>query len=111
MAWKEARASWCGYVRSMLYKYPARAAKADSLDNIDLWEYEAVAQALAESESWPNGDHIRRLVDMVFFKQSHTLVGAAQRIPCSYETAKRWQQKFIRTVATHFKCEGLYIKK
>ena len=36
-----------------------------------------------------------------------SLHGAAITIPCDYETAKRWQQQFIREVAKNFCCNGL----
>ena len=33
--------------------------------------------------------------------------GAALEVSCSYATAKRWQQEFIRKVARNFKCDSL----
>ena len=47
------------------------------------------------------------IIDLVFFKKTHKLAGAAMQIPCGYETAKRWQQDFIREVARNIKCDGL----
>lgn len=107
MARRKNKDPWWGYVKAMIRRYPARNSNAEWLCGLDLAEYEAVRQALDDTERWPNGDCVRRLVDMVFFRQSHTLSGAAQRIPCGYETAKRWQQKFVRQVASNFRCDGL----
>ena len=60
---------------------------------------EAVQQAIRETERRPNGTHRLRVVELVYFKRSHTLQGAALMVPCSYRTAKRWHRDFICQVA------------
>lgn len=92
------KAKWWGYVKSMMYRYPDH-------DNAD--ECAAVAAALEQTKRDANGADKLRLVELVFFKKTHKLVGAAMLIPCDYETAKRWQQQFIRRVAANFVCIGL----
>lgn len=47
------------------------------------------------------------MIDLVYFKKTHKLAGAALQIPCSYQTARNWQQDFIREVARNIRCDGL----
>ena len=63
-------------------------------------EYDAVLGAARDvMRECHTGEERLRLIDMVFWRGSHTLQGAAQQIPVSYETAKRWQRDFIIRVA------------
>lgn len=48
-----------------------------------------------------------QLVEMVLFRQSHKVPGAALQIPCSERTALRWHGDFIREIAAHFTCDSL----
>lgn len=93
------RYTWWAYVRNFLSKYPSDT-------NPD--ETRAVQDAIAETLTLVDGEERLKVIDMVFFRETHTLQGAALNIPCSYETAKRWQQQFIRCVARHFSCNGLF---
>lgn len=65
-------------------------------------EREAVCRAKEATCALADGKDRLRLVEMVFFKQTHTLDGAAQEIPCSLRTARRWHRDFIRQVAKEF---------
>lgn len=40
-----------------------------------------------------------KVVDLIYWKQSKTVVGAAMEIPCHQNTAGMWQAEFIRLVA------------
>lgn len=71
------------------------------------FENQAVRAAMEHTQNMDNGPDRMRVVSMVFFEKTHTLAGAALAIPCGYETAKRWQQDFIREVARNFSCEKL----
>ena len=86
---------WWGYVREVLRRYP---------DRVTAGEAEAISRAIEQTKHIQGGERRLELIEMVFFRQTHTLRGAAMRIPCDYETAKRWQQQFIRLVA---KARGL----
>lgn len=92
------RCSWWSYVKNMVRRYPDK-------DNDD--ERAAVAAAIAQTERMSNGSDQLKLVKMVLIAQTHTLSGAALQVPCCYETAKRWQQQFIKRVAENFRCDGL----
>lgn len=63
-------------------------------------EYDAVLGAARETK-WEYANHDKRidLINMVYWKQTHTLHGAAMALYIDYETAKRWQQDFILRVA------------
>ena len=50
-------------------------------------EYEAVRKAIEATERVPGGRDRIKVIDLVFWRRSHTLEGAALTIPCSYRTA------------------------
>ena len=78
---------------------PTERAALRSLPPQERREYEAVEQALWETASLPDGAARVRIIDLVFWRQSHTLEGAAQAVHLSYRTARRRQNEFIRLVA------------
>lgn len=84
------REAWWGYVREMLRRYPQKTTHG---------ELKAIQTAMEKTKALPDGEERIAVVKMVFFDRTHTLYGAATNIPCSYETAKRWQRQFIREVA------------
>ena len=43
-----------------------------------------------------------KIIDLVFWKRSHTLDGAALAIPCSYQTAQQYHADFIHLVAKFY---------
>ena len=92
------RFGWWPYVKDMLRRYP-------DLTNDD--ETRAVTAAIESTQRLIDGDDRMKVIRMVFFRQTHTLQGAALNVPCSYETAKIWTQQFIRLVAKSFECHGL----
>lgn len=61
-------------------------------------EYEAVRKAIEATERMPGGRDRIKVIDLVFWRRSHTLEGAALTIPCSYRTAQRYHEEFIRQV-------------
>lgn len=70
-------------------------------------EYDAVYQASRQTmreHRW-NGAERLQLIDMVYWRQSHKLEGAAMVLNISYGTAKNWHNDFIVCVAV---CMGLY---
>jgi hypothetical protein len=60
--------------------------------------YEAVTKAVEQTKKLRNGAERLRLIDMVFWKQSHTLDGAAYAIGYSYDQAKLYHRDFLRLV-------------
>lgn len=67
-------------------------------------EYDAVTQAIELTKRRQNGTDRLALIDLVFWKQSHTLEGAALKLHLSDTTAKRYHTEFIRLVGF---CYGL----
>lgn len=63
-------------------------------------EYEAVEAALNITAAYENGGEILKFIDMVFFRKTHTLVGAANMLYISQRTGEEWHRQFIRLVAS-----------
>ena len=61
-------------------------------------EYDAVSQAIQKTMLLRTGQERLKLIDMVFWKQSHTLEGAGYALFISSVTAQRWHSDFIRLV-------------
>lgn len=94
------RYGWWGYVRWVIRKYPER--ENQTLEGVEKKEQEAVEAAVKEFLNNENGQEKLKVVQLVMFNKTHTLEGAAMVVPCSYETAKRWVQQFIRLVAKNY---------
>lgn len=109
------KAKWWGYIRRILYDYPRMRQELDILrravsmagpveesilsalalpDELEQRELNAVEAVLTASD-----EDARKLIDMIFFRQTHTLQGAALALHMSYTAAKERQQWFIRSVA------------
>lgn len=94
------RYAWWGYVKDMIRKYPGRAGKDLSITQHR--EYEAVREALEETKHLHEGETRLKIIKLVFWDKSHTLVGAAEEVFCSYETAVNYHGQFIKLVAQKF---------
>jgi len=92
------RYAWWGYVREILRRYPKKTTAQEGA---------AVRYAIERAQHEEGGGQCMEIVRMVFFDKTHTLQGAAQRANCDYETAKRWQRRFMHWVAEGFRCDGL----
>lgn len=84
----------------MIRQYPAREGKYIQGKALD--ERMAVQRAIDQTMKLDNGQDRLRVVDLVFFKQTHTLEGAALMVPCHYETARHWHTDFIKLVAKEY---------
>lgn len=126
------RYDWWPYVKGMIRRYPALrlelqerqeqsvipsysgvAVKSGSSRSTELTairelpttkqrEYEAVHRAIEATERMNASRDRLRVIDLVFWKQSHTLSGAALTIPCHYNTAQKYHSDFILTVAAFY---------
>lgn len=65
-------------------------------------EYEAVSMAIAVTGRMKTGRYRLKVIDLVFWKRSHTLEGAALMVPCSYDTAQNYHADFIKLVAKYY---------
>ncbi len=78
---------------------PVERAVVDRLTDQEQRRYDAVSAALEETGRMRDGQQRIRLIERVYFRRSHTLYGAAQEVPVSEITAKRWNGQFVRLVA------------
>lgn len=65
-------------------------------------EYDAVRKAVAETKILVTGKERIKLIDLVFWKRSHTLSGAAYKLNLSETTAQRYHSDFIYLVAEKY---------
>lgn len=126
------RYDWWPYVKGMIRRYPALKAELQELHTQSVTsnysgvsvrsgssrtaevtairelpttkqrEYEAVRQAIAATERMAASRDRLRIIDLVFWKRSHTLSGAALTIPCHYNTAQKYHADFILAVAAFY---------
>ena len=68
-------------------------------------ELEAVEKAVRVTRRGPDGKLRVKVVEMVYFRGTHTIDGAAQNVHVSYQTAWRWTDNFIRMVGKNLGCE------
>ena len=79
------------------------AAAMRQLSPVKMREYEAVLKAVEAAGSVPGNGHLRmKLVEMVYFKRTHTLEGVCQVLHISYGTAKNYNHDFLCCVAKNF---------
>lgn len=94
------RYRWWGYIKSIIRSYPS--LKGRQCQGTALKEQLAVEKAIEQTERMENGRERLQVIDLVFFKQTHTLEGAALMVPCSYDTAQKYHAQFIKAVAKNF---------
>nr|DAO39298.1 MAG TPA: hypothetical protein [Bacteriophage sp.] len=85
------RYGWWPYAKWMIRSY-----KGDSLMTKD--ERAAVEDAVEETGQLADGAERLRLIDLVLWKRTHTLQGAALACYVSERTAQEWHRQFIRLV-------------
>lgn len=122
------REKWWGYVKACIRDYPAvcqeletrkRAASDSGPARPTEWEallhlegeqvlqgqrareFCGVRNAVRETAGLKDGPERLRMIEMVFWKRSHTLSGAALECHVSMRTARRWHGDFIRLAAYH----------
>ena len=96
------RKAWWGYVKSFIRKYKYLKDGGDDLTETEHREVDAVEAAVVFTKGLNDGELRVQLVDIIFWKRTHTLEGAAMILHVSERTARRWHTEFIRTVAKEF---------
>lgn len=94
------RYGWWGYAKWMVRSY-----KGGTLMTRE--EIDAVDAAVEETKQIPDGAERLKLIDLVLWKRTHTLQGAAMVVYVSERTAQEWHRQFIYLVAEK---RGLYSK-
>lgn len=97
------RKAWWGYVKSFIRKYKfLKDMESKEMTETEMREVDAVKAAVETTANMNDGDVRIKLVDIIFWKRTHTLEGAAMILHISERTARRWHTEFIRTVAKEF---------
>ena len=65
-------------------------------------EYEAVRRAIEATKRMTNGAQRLRIIELVYWKRSHTVEGAAMRVGYSTDRGKQLHGEFIRLVAKNY---------
>ena len=79
------------------------SAAMRQLSQVKMREYEAVRKAVEAAGAVPGNGYLRvKLVEMVYFKRTHTLEGVCQVLHISYGTAKNYNHDFLCCVAKNF---------
>ncbi len=84
------RYDWWGYAKGMIRRYPGAVTAR---------ERRAVSEAVRQTLAMPDGEARMHLVDVIFWRRSHTLSGAAELCHVSERTARRWHTDFILLTA------------
>lgn len=88
---------WWSYIKEVIRHYPSQR-NAD-LHGVDKLNHDAVQAAVEATERMEDGEDRMKLIKLVYWDGTHTIDGAAQKIPCGRRTAMRMQRNFFETVA------------
>ncbi len=89
---------WRREARKALREYPKSKRRGESTAAVD--------RALEMQKGYYNADARLRMVDMVYFRQTHTLQGAAVSVEYSIETVKKWNLEIMTAVYVALQYEG-----
>ncbi len=90
---------WWGYMKYIVRKYGSGREPASDLERR---ETEAVRRAVDETFRTRDGASRIEFIEMIYWRRSHSLQGAAMKIGISERTGLRWHGEFIKTVAAEF---------
>lgn len=65
-------------------------------------EYEAVRRAVEHTKQFRNGKERLEIIDLMYWKNSHTLAGAGLKVGYGYDRAKQIHKEFVVAVATYY---------
>lgn len=126
------RYKWWGYIRGVVRAYPELKREYEELHRQSLAagigamptgggvsrgtediavrelpytkqrEYEAVRRAIEATKRMTNGAQRLRIIELVYWKRSHTVEGAAMYVGYSPDRGKQLHGDFIRLVAKNY---------
>ena len=126
------RYPWWGYIRNVIRAYPARKREYEQLHEQSVTanmtgmpgggdvsrgtediairelpytrqrEYEAVKRAIDATWRLYNGRERLKIIELVYWKKSHTLDGAALAVGYGYDRARQLHGEFVRLVAANY---------
>lgn len=65
-------------------------------------EYEAVRRAVEHTKRFKNGKERLSIIDLMYWKNSHTLAGAGLKVGYGYDRARQIHKEFVVAVATYY---------
>ena len=87
------------YMREILRGYPEiRAKPPEERTRNEQRRLEIVESVLDAVDHMPGAYDKRKLIEMAYFRNSHTLHGAALNIPIGQRTAERWNAQIMHVV-------------
>lgn len=126
------RYDWWSYVKGIIRRYPALKELHDSLmsqqitpvysptiggrapgrstedavlagmGKTGMREYYAVASAINITQAQRDGEAKIKLVNLIYWKGTHSLVGATMECHVSERVGREWHRQFIRLVAKEY---------
>ena len=90
---------WWGYMKYIVRKYGSVKEPETELERREM---EAVRRAVDETFRTRDGRSRVELIEMCFWRRSHSIAGAAMKLGISERTALRWHGEVIKTVAAEF---------
>lgn len=126
------RYKWWGYIKNIIRAYPGLKKEYEALheqsitantsgmpgggevsrgtENIAIRElpytkqreYEAVRRAVEYTKRFKNGEERMKIIDLMYWKNSHTLAGAGLQVGYGYDRARQIHQEFVVAVATYY---------
>ena len=84
-----------------MYKRQTQACVIHDLPPREQRKLEAIEGAIQKTKKQhPEDAELRlKVISLVYWKKSHTIEGAAMKVPCHRNVAGNWQGEFIRLVA------------
>lgn len=92
-------------MKEIIRQYPAREGR--ELSGVAACEQRAVRAAIDATRRMEDCQERMLVVELVLWRGTHRIPGAALNVPCSERTARRWQHDFIIETARNFKCDSL----
>lgn len=126
------RYKWWGYIKNIIRAYPGLKKEYEALheqsvtantsgmpgggevsrgtENIAIRElpytkqreYEAVRRAVECTKHFRNGKERLEIINLMYWKNSHTLAGAGLQVGYGYDRARQIHQEFVVAVATYY---------
>lgn len=90
---------------SGVFRTTEQAAMRTGLTRQQERELKAVEKAIKITRGGPDGKIRIKVIELVYFRDTHTIEGAAQQVHVSYWTAQKWTDTFIRTVGKNLGLE------
>ena len=89
---------WYGIVLKMLQRYPGIKDEETIQSSIFTM---AINKALDETRELPDGELRITAMEMIYFKGTHSIDGAALELHSSRRTIQRWCSSFVYLVGKH----------